>query len=113
MRFCKGINLWKFVRLRDFKSREFKRLWEIYKYSFPEGEKRDLEDEKKIMVKEEYFFCAAKENGKLIGLIEYWNLSNFVFVEHFTIKKDFEQRIWHKVDEAFLNSLPNPNAALF
>ncbi len=96
-----------FIRLKNFKSEEFKRVWEIYECSFAEDEKRDLEDEKKIMRKEEHFLCAVKDNQAIVGLIEYWDLGDFVFIEHLAIKKDLRGKGYGtKLMKQFINSLP-------
>lgn len=62
----------------------------LYLESFPPNERRDVDIMKKLYDSETPFFISvAIEEGRLVGFITHWELSNFVFVEHFSIAPEF------------------------
>lgn len=62
-------------------------IWNIYEYSFPENERRDLESHKQIMNNPLYHLVPLKNQDRIIGFIAYWDLDDFVFIEHLAIKR--------------------------
>lgn len=58
-------------------------LWEIYQNSFPENERRTLKQQKKIMNNRRYTVIPYLNRDEAIGFLAYWDLSDFIFIEHF------------------------------
>jgi GNAT superfamily N-acetyltransferase len=60
-------------------------LKQIYFDSFPPNERRDWLEIKELLKHSGFILNQILENQKLVGLISVWNLSKFVFIEHFAI----------------------------
>lgn len=82
---------------------EFKQFWRIYESSFPEVERRSIKAQKILMQKVEYKIDPYYETGIITGFICYWELSNFIFIEHLAIKDGLRGRGYgRKMLSAFL-----------
>ncbi|GAA0181316.1 GNAT family N-acetyltransferase [Clostridium sediminicola] len=68
---------------------KYNEIWEIYIESFPENQRRNLENQKKVLKNPLYKFEQICFEGKLVGFIGIWDLPNFVFLEHFAVKREF------------------------
>jgi ribosomal protein S18 acetylase RimI-like enzyme len=66
----------------------FNAVWEIYEDSFPEDERRNLEEQRKLLNNPLYNFIPIHDEEKLIGFVAIWNLNEFIFIEHLAIKKE-------------------------
>ncbi len=77
-----------FIKLENLNSKYFKESWEIYNSSFPIDEKRDLNSQEKIFIKKNYAFCAILNENKIIGILSFWDLDNFLFIEHLAVKEN-------------------------
>ena len=76
-----------FKRVINSNFYDFKQIWEIYEYSFPQDERRNLKSQIKLFKNDNYFFYAVYDSG-LVGIISFWDFKDFIFVEHLAIKKD-------------------------
>ncbi len=56
--------------------------WELYIASFPEDERRSLDYHIETMGKELFLCDVVLDSEKPIGILFWWNLSTFTFVEH-------------------------------
>lgn len=74
----------------------YKEIWEIYKESFPENQRRNSQNQKRILKNPLYKFQPIYFENKLVGFIGIWDLENFVYVEHFAIKKEFRGKGYGK-----------------
>lgn len=68
---------------------DFNTIWEIYENSFPEDERRSLDKQKKLLSNPRYSFNPIYDKNKIVAFTAIWNLPNFIFIEHFAIKKEF------------------------
>lgn len=71
---------------------------ELYKISFPAHEQRRLESQLEILSDPRYHFDAVFDEGEFVGEILYWNIGDFLYVEHFCVmpsmrNKRYGQRI--------------------
>ena len=69
----------------DSDSPLFQPTWEVYVSSFHDFERRDLEEQRKVMAHPRYRFSAVMCDARPVGLLSWWVLDGFVFVEHFAI----------------------------
>ena len=60
--------------------------------NFPLNERRDNESELSLFKNKAFMPQYIEENGKKVGLFVLWQLSNFVFVEHFAIFDEFKNK---------------------
>lgn len=66
----------------------FSELFSILEYSFPEDERRDFSDQFEKSKCQEFCTMTLSENGKVLGFLNFWELSDFVYLEHFAVDKN-------------------------
>lgn len=66
----------------------FSELFKILEYSFPENERRDFDDQLAKSKCPEFRTMTLSEDGKLLGFLNFWELSDFVYLEHFAVDKN-------------------------
>lgn len=76
-----------YLKMSDLPKKMQADVWEIYKYSFPEFELRDIKTHTKAMDDKRFFPMCVIENQKIIGLIFYWKFADLTYIEHFAISK--------------------------
>ena len=62
----------------------YEKAFELYKSAFPEIERRDEDEQKRIMQNPFYHFDLILENGNFIGVMLYWETDDLIYLEHFT-----------------------------
>jgi ribosomal protein S18 acetylase RimI-like enzyme len=76
----------RFERVSDSGSPAFGEIWTIYESSFPEDERRTLDQQKALFSNPRYFLLAAySENARSAGFISCWLVDGFHFIEHMAI----------------------------
>lgn len=60
-------------------------IWKVYEISFPQNERRTLDAQKTILTHPKYHFQILREEGDVIGLIAWWGLERFRYLEHFAV----------------------------
>lgn len=63
-------------------------FWKIYKESFPENERRSLQDQIQLQDNPLYNLQYMYDGVELAGFIAFWDLDSFIFIEHFAIKNE-------------------------
>lgn len=59
---------------------------ELMHTAFPKEERRDTDQQREYSDNHPLFHCnIVSENGTRIGMISYWTLENFYYIEHFAI----------------------------
>ena len=64
--------------------------------NFIEDERRDRKEALEIINEKEYTVYSIYDESLCVGFITVWELSDFAFIEHFVIKKDFRNRGYGK-----------------
>ncbi|WP_317856170.1 GNAT family N-acetyltransferase [Chakrabartyella piscis] len=68
---------------------QFELVYPILEDSFPVEELRTKENQRSLLDKPEYTLCAIKgENGVVQGVAAYWELDDFLYIDHLAIKKE-------------------------
>lgn len=75
--------------LNSIENKYFQECWKIYQKSFPKEEKRFIHEQEKILKDSSYNACAYLNNDKVIGFIFYWQLEEYIFIEHFAIHSEY------------------------
>ena len=57
----------------------------IYAESFPRHEQRARASQEKILSHPDYHFTCLCEEGRLLGILLYWQTEQFFYVEHFAV----------------------------
>lgn len=74
------------VRITDCSTQEYQFTEELLTASFPEEEYRELAMLRKYVEKEKYFYYhIILHNEEPIGLVSFWQLSNYYYVEHLAV----------------------------
>lgn len=66
---------------------KFSRMYEILDYSFPKSERRDRNGHLSEFEKTP-FRSLISEDGYIQGFMNFWDLSEFVYLEHFAVAKE-------------------------
>lgn len=74
-----------FHPLKNTQDRFFNTAWELYEEAFPPQEKRFLAEQIQLLDNHCYTFQAIHENHTFIGIIGFWAIDEFIFIEHFAI----------------------------
>lgn len=74
-------------RIKDSNDKYFDKIVELYKLSFPEVERREISQLKKLFtLKENMLMNAILENdGEFLGLIVAWEFPKILYLEHLAI----------------------------
>ncbi len=60
----------------------FQFCWELYLKAFPENERRSLDYHTETMSKREFHCDVVLDSDTPIGILFWWDLSDYIFVEH-------------------------------
>ena len=63
----------------------FSLTWELYSSSFPDEERRSLENFYNILRNQSFHAEIIFENDQFVGLFFWWNFDKFRYIEHFAI----------------------------
>ncbi len=101
----------KFLNINNSSDPNFKLSWQTYFSSFPDYEKRTLSMHEEAAKDSRFELKAIYDNEKYIGFIFYWDISPFIFIEHFAIdekarNKSYGSKIINKVIS------DNPNSTI-
>ena len=66
---------------------EFEKIWDILQEAFPPDERRSKEAQRNLLALEAYHIALYYEGDRLVGFLCYWNLKEFIFVEHLAVEK--------------------------
>ncbi len=69
--------------ITDAASDDFEFCWELYQDSFPEDERRAREYQVETLGSESYRFEVILKDNEPIGLLGWWDLPDFRYIEHF------------------------------
>lgn len=81
-----------FSRIRTPNDKFYSEAMKIYGESFSIHEQRELESQISILQNDEYHFDVVVDEGKLIGAILYWEIGQFIYVEHFFIEPSMRNK---------------------
>ncbi|MCC8088571.1 MAG: GNAT family N-acetyltransferase [Rikenellaceae bacterium] len=76
------------IQIKNTEDQYFQSAWEIYNYSFPENEKRDLEHQRIAFSSKEYRMYGYLDGEKFVGFIGCWNFDEYLYIEHFAINRE-------------------------
>lgn len=64
----------------------------LYKISFPPHEQREEKSQTGILANPDYHFDVVCDNGNFIGEILYWDIGDFLYIEHFCVQPSMRSR---------------------
>lgn len=64
----------------------------LYFSSLPANERRERDELERIAGAKEYSFYQISEDNKMVGIIEIWEIIDFIFIEHLAIKPEFRSQ---------------------
>lgn len=76
--------------LEQIKSKEFDKIFDIMKGSFPEDEYRNYDEQLSLFDDSDYaVYVLRGENKSVKAFIAVWNFTEFLYVEHFAVALKF------------------------
>ena len=60
----------------------FDAAFQLYTQAFPREERRDLEEQRRILSFADYHFQLLLEGDTLLGIVLYWEVGELIFLEH-------------------------------
>lgn len=75
-----------FFRLDSVQDISFVEAFALYESSFPQHERRLIGKQTALMTNPRYHFDVIKEDRDFIGILLYWEGSEYVYIEHFAIR---------------------------
>ncbi len=88
-----------FRRIRSPKEGAYSAAEQIFMDSFPISERRPLSSLRRLMMEEErfYFLAVSADTGagreqEVVGILAYWDFSDFVYVEYLATRSDLRGR---------------------
>ncbi|MDR0954403.1 MAG: GNAT family N-acetyltransferase [Rikenellaceae bacterium] len=73
------------IRIESAENPYFKKVWEVYGYSFPLYEQRTLEHQLTAFKSNIYHMDAYFDGERLLGFIAYWVFPAYVYIEHYAM----------------------------
>lgn len=77
-----------FERVLNTENSEFDHAWKLYQEAFPIEERRELKVQKQIFQNGRYHFNVINNDSKFVGILLYWYLEGFLYIEHFAIHEN-------------------------
>lgn len=77
-----------FLRIEPTDKDRWNRVWELYESSFPDAEKRLMNEHISAMQNELFFPLSAWEGNELIGILFYWEWKEYRYLEYMAINPE-------------------------
>ena len=74
-----------FVTVKKKNDPAFSVMWDIYDNSFPEKEKRSIDEHVLIMKKDDFFSDVVYIDNEIVGILFYWIRNDYAYIEHFAV----------------------------
>ncbi len=81
---CGAEGLWLSAHLAE-QDEVFKQVWGIYAEAFTGSERRTRREQMRVMRDPSYRFSAIMHGDVVVGVLAWWELPGFCFVEHFAV----------------------------
>ncbi|MGB0990109.1 MAG: GNAT family N-acetyltransferase [Halarcobacter sp.] len=95
-----------FIESKD--NKYFDKAWQLYLDSFPEVERRTLEEQEEILTDKNFKMTCYVEDEVLISIVFYWKISSYTFLEHFAVNSQLRgQSFGSKILQKFINDNKN------
>ena len=96
------------IFIENKKNKYFEKAWKLYLDSFPEIERRTLEEQEEILTDKNFKMTCYVEDDVLISIVFYWKISSYTFLEHFAVNSELRgQSFGSKILQKFINDKKN------
>lgn len=75
----------KTLNLKKCEKEYLLQAWELYNLSFPNEEKRTLQEQEIILKEERYNPIIFVKDNEVVAILFFWNFTKYTFIEHFAI----------------------------
>ena len=87
-----------FLRLTNLTDNYFAEAFALYERNFVLAERRDIDEQRRIMKNDDYHFEVAFKDGTLCGIAFYWETESYIFLEHLCVVEHMRnQHIGHGI----------------
>lgn len=76
------------IRIQSEHDPHFRRVWEIYQYSFPLFEQRTFEHQLTAFKSNIYHMDAYLDKNEVVGFIGYWIFPDYAYIEHYAMAEE-------------------------
>ncbi|OIP82620.1 MAG: hypothetical protein AUK44_07325 [Porphyromonadaceae bacterium CG2_30_38_12] len=97
-------------KIENIYSRDFEELYSLYTHAFPIFQRRSWAGIEQVFNKKPNFSCnIIKQDDVFVGLLSYWTFDKFVYIEHFAIHPNFQNKgIGSDVMKQFMQQISLP-----
>lgn len=81
-----------FLQITSSEDHQIKDIYYSYSTTFPEDERRDWDQFVKLFTNPHVKIISVLHESKAIGYLIFWELSNYIFVEHFEVFEEFRSQ---------------------
>lgn len=81
-----------FIRITHTNEENFYKAWNLYETSFPIYERRTFDTHIKALDDENFHCTYITENNTFIGILFFWKLEEFIYIEHFAIDENLRDK---------------------
>ena len=81
-----------FERIKNSMHSLYKQALELYQISFPFHEQRESASQEAILSNDLYHFDLIYDGESFVGLVLYWERSDYIYIEHFCIQPELRNR---------------------
>ena len=75
-------------RLTSTESIYFSQVWDLYKTSFPENERRNINGQVHTLGLNNYYCQIVFKDDQFVGILFWWNFETLRYIEHIAIRPD-------------------------
>lgn len=87
-----------FIRLKNQTDKFYNEAIALYERNFVFSERRDADEQRRIMQNDDYHFEIALQDDELCGFAFYWETPDYIFLEHLCVAENKRnQRIGHTI----------------
>lgn len=97
------------IRLFSTSDNHFSEAWNLYEEAFPVEERRSLEDQIRVFIKDDYHFEILTDEDQFIGFILWWDLEPFRYIDHFATSTQHRNKGFGRmILQTFISSHKKP-----
>lgn len=85
-----------FERIKTTTHPLYSSAMDLYNAAFPYNERRETASQEAILQDDDYHFCLIHDEDRFVGFILFWEVPEFIYIEHFSILPGLRGRSYGK-----------------
>ena len=99
-----------FLRLKNQADKYYNEAIALYERNFLLSERRDADEQRRVMLNDDYHFEVVLDGDQLCGFAFYWETEKYIFLEHLCVH---EQRRNQRIGHAILDYLKGKGKIIY